>query len=279
MQKISVKNILFHYRWRIIITFLWVVLEAIFILLIPFLIGKSIDWFLDKDYFYIYILFWNLALLTIVWTLRRLYDTRVYSNIYQDLAVKTTENEKEKWKTVSKISARVKLVKEFVDFIEHELTQAFSSIIWIIWIFIILFFQDFKIFLLCLFTLFMTGFVYFLTKGKIFTANKNYNDEFEHQVDYLKNDDRTIFKGHFSRLARFTVKLSDLESINYFFIQIFIIGLVIWSLMIVFFAWYTPWKIFSILNYVIDFVMNIFVLPMLLGQLIRLSEISKRLEE
>lgn len=36
---------------------------------------------------------------------------------------------------------------------------------------------------------------------------------------------------------------------------------------------------FPILNYVIDFVMNIFVIPILLWQIIRLKEISKRLEE
>ena len=57
-----------------------------------------------------------------------------------------------------------------------------------------------------------------------YTLNKHYNNELEKQVDTLQQKDQQKVVSYYKRLMSWNIKLSDLETANYFVIWLGVIA-------------------------------------------------------
>ncbi len=266
-----------RYQWRIILTLILVLAEAIAMLLFPLVIGFAIDGLLTG----IYTGLWQLGLLglgvVISGSLRRFYDTRVYSNIYVDLSTETVESNQKI--DSSTLNARVTMLRELVEFLENQLPELINSLIGLFGTISILYFLDMQIFLACLIVLLVITIV-FMATGKLTTnLNYYYNNTMEKQVIAIENSSITPIRGFMQTLMKWNIKLSDLETIIFGVIWLVMIGLIVFSVVQAVDASEAikAGTVMSVVMYVFEFSERAGMLPLYFQQFLRLQEISSRL--
>ncbi len=277
-MKISLKNLFSKYRMQILVTFILLTIESILLVLIPYAIGLSIDSLTNNNFDGLYILGSILFLILIFSTARRLYDTRVYSKIYALLCTSMIKKHKKDEVDTSIIVTRSTLIKELVDFFEHDLTEAYTSLVGILGALLMVFFISKTVFIICLVSMLLIFLVYILSEKKIFDENSILNTELEDRLNVIKN--RNIFLvNHFRKIARSMVKLSDIESYNYIAIQLLIAVIIFGALFIGIESNLSTGEIFAMLTYVLNFSFEVLILPLIFQQFIRLKEITTRINK
>ncbi len=278
MKRLSLKGIFNRYRWNITFTFALLAVENVLNLLVPFTLGLAINDLIDHKYDGVtyFVIIYSIKL--VIGVARRFYDTRTYSKIYVDTASETVESEQKKNSSDSKTVSRANLIQEITDFFEHELSQGFSSLFGVVGSVIMLFVFDYKLFIGAAVSVVLIFSVYIFSEKKIFFFNRSMNDELEKHVDIISSKRNDVINKHFGSLAKWKIKLSDLESINFGLIEFILFSLIIFTLSVAVTATNpTPGGIFSILAYVIEFADGIYMLPYIYQQKIRLNEIMSRL--
>ena len=279
MKDFSLKSIFKQYKWKISLTFLLLVLENIAKVLQPLVLGIAINDLINgkNDGLWLFCILYGAGF--IIGTIRRYYDTRAYTSIYTNVASEIAEIQNEKEVPVSAIAARSALVKELIDFFEHDITQAFTSTISVIGALIMLALFDWWIFAGCLISIVLIVIIYSMSSKRIYNYNIGLNDELEHRIDILEARKQPGIFNHFKNIARWLVKMSDLETINFSIIEVILFVLAIFALYASASAVNaTAGSIFSVLTYVLEFSTGVFMLPIIFQQLIRLREISSRLK-
>lgn len=278
-ENISLKNIFKRFKLKISFTFFLVIIESIILLLFPLFIGFAINDFLKQEYagiFYLGLLGFASLL---IGAGRRFFDTRSYSSIYTIISSEFVDRERKKGSSVSQTNARVGLLAELVEFLENSFPEIMINLIGLVGTLIILAFISKIIFISCLVVTILIIVVYALTTKRNIYLNKNYNDVLEKQVENISRKNYKIEK-HFTNLMRWNIKLSDLETINFSIIWFFMIALLLFSIKSSVVGGIVEYgTIFSIIMYVFGYIENSLTLPLYYQQLVRLKEISERLNE
>ena len=278
MTNFSINSLLLRFRWKILFTFALVTLEALTGILFPLLIGIAIDGLLEDSIDgVLYLSIAGVAAL-IVGSARRFYDTRIYSGIYCRITPEMIQNETNKDASVSRISARTGLLTEFVEFLENSMPAMITALISLVGILAIIATLNIDVFFACLSILGLIVFIYTITGKFNYKLNTKYNNQLEKQVDVLTARDSIAIKSFYQELMRWNVKLSDLETINYFVIWVGVIAVFIYTPITVIGAGILSYGlVFSIIMYVFNYAGSIVSFPLFIQQVIRLKEISARL--
>ena len=280
MTNISIKSLLLRFRWRILFTFVLVTLEALTGILFPLLIGVAINGLLEDSFDGILYLSIAGAAALIIGSARRFYDTRIYSGIYCKIAPEMIENETKRDASVSRISARTGLLTEFVEFLENTMPQMITALISLVGILSIIATLNTNVFFACLSLLGLVVLIYTITGKFNYKLNANYNNQLEKQVDVLTARDSIAIKSFYKELMKWNIKLSDLETMNYFVIWTGVIAVFIYTPITVIGAGVLSYGlVFSIIMYVFDYIGSIVSFPLFIQQAIRLKEISGRLAQ
>lgn len=275
---LSLANLLRRFWRKSLLTWVLVLLEGIALVLMPLAIGWAVDDFMNGRYDGISLLGGLCLLLLIVGSGRRFYDTRAYAAIYQTVAGELVEQEKSKRTDLSRTSARVKLFAEFIDFLEESLPAILHQLIALGGTLLIILFINIKVLMMCLLCIFLTALVYTFSSRRIYNLNQGGNNEFEKQVDILKNGDRASTGRHFKRLMRWQIRLSDLETINYSLIWLFLSAVILFTIYAVTSSGNSSFgQIVAAVMYVFGFTESLLAFPLYYQQMVRLQEISARL--
>lgn len=275
----SFKALLQRFKWKISLTLFLVIIESVVGIFYPLAIGFAINDLIEQRYDGIYQLAALGALSLIIGSARRFYDTRAYADIYLRTASEMVMAEQEKQKSTSTISARANLMTEFVEFLENSMPEIVESIIAVVGILIIIASLNANVFVACIALFILVAIIYWLSGSKNFALNKAYNDEFEQQVTAIASGKKHIVHSHFKALMRWNIALSDLETMNYFSVWLGVIALFIFTpVQVIGDGIVSYGLVFAILMYVFDYIERLVTMPLHIQQIIRLSEISKRLK-
>lgn len=279
MNDFSITSIFKRYKWRISFTFLLLILENVSKVVQPLVLGITINDLIDKKndglwlFCYIYIAGF------VIGALRRYYDTRAYTYIYTHIASEIAQKQNEKNIEISAIAARSSLVKELVDFFEHDITQGFTSLISVVGALVMLFIINWWLFAGCLIAVVLIFIIYAISNTTIYNYNIGLNDELEHRINVLEKREQGGIFAHFKNIAKWMVRMSDFETLNFSIIEIILFILAIFALYVsASDVGATAGGIFSTLTYILEFSGGIFMLPIIYQQIIRLKEISSRLK-
>lgn len=279
MNDFSIKSIFKQYKWRISFTFLLLILENLSKVVQPLVLGIAINDLIDKknDGLWLFCIIYVAGF--IIGALRRYYDTRAYTYIYTHIASEIAQKQNEKNVEISAIAARSSLVKELVDFFEHDVTQGFTSLISVVGALVMLFIINWWLFVGCLISVVLIFIIYAISNNRIYSYNIGLNDELEHRINVLEKREQSGIFSHFKNISKWMVKMSDLETINFSIIELILFVLAIFALYVAASdAAATAGGIFSTLTYILEFSGGIFMLPIIYQQVIRLKEISSRLK-
>ena len=268
------------YRRPILLTYIVTLLENLFQLFYPSLTGLAVNGLLKHDFIGLALLLGVWFVHTITGVFRQRYDTRVFTSIYTDLATRTIADQEKMGVSTSQIVARSSLSREFVTFFERDIPATVNSVFGLLGALVLLLFYDAWSAAFCLMLLIPLAFLNRGYSKRTLTLNRGLNDQLEREVTMLTRRKPTRVLGHYRLLARWRIRLSDTEAMNWGVMELFSIALSAAVIIrVASLQHLEPGTIYAMLAYLWNFIASLDHVPTLVQQLSRLKDIAQRMNE
>lgn len=280
METIRLSLIFNRYKGKILLTYLLFTLEFLLFLAGPFVLGIAIDGLLKGSYHGIWIFISQHLAHLLVSRLRRLYNIRVFTGIYNKIVLEMITLQKKAKMNSSSIVAKATLTKDLINFFEHDLTSVFNSIYSIVGSLIILGAYDWGLFSSCLLLIAPCTVINYRLNKKNRLLYKVKNTELEKQVQILQFEPINKIQDHYTQLAKWDIRLSDVSALNFTIMEFFVLGLMVFTL--IYYCGKHPevssGTILSVFQYLIKFVIGLDYVPILNNQFANIKDIQRRIE-
>lgn len=235
-------------------TYTLTLLENMCMLAYPALTGRAVDGLVKRDYA-------GLVPLVAVWLahlviafVRQRVDTRVFMGLYAQIASHIVDVQQQQGHGISKVSARVEMVRDIVDFFEKEVPAMFHNAIAVVGSLVMLFVYDIDAGFIAMAVLLPMGLVNAWYWRRAVRLNRGINNQMEREVDDIESGRMFRVRRHFWLLRRWRVKLSDAESWTWALTELAtIIALVYILIDFTQSPGFTAGAIYAVLAYVYDY--------------------------
>ena len=138
----SVTETIRPFRWRIAFTYALTLVEDLLELSYPWATGLAINGLLAHDYRMIAPVMIAWVLHTAIGCGRQMYDTRLYTRVYNAIVTDTVLRQRRAGVEPTKVAARSAMSREFVTFFEKEMPVVLNALVSIVGSAAILFYYD-----------------------------------------------------------------------------------------------------------------------------------------
>ncbi len=274
----QITTILKQYKIRLGFTLFLLLIEAATALLFPLFIGYAIDGAINEDYSGVIKLGILSLIALVIGVGRRVLDSRFYAKIYQNIGSKVISNMQDDLSSVK--TARLSMIREFVEFLENSLPELISNIIGLVGVIVIIASLNLSVFYGSLLVTLVVFLIYWITSKRTMRLNKSSNDEWEKQVDIIATNDKQQLRVHLKEMMKWNIKLSDLEALNFSISWIALFLFLIASIVIAVGDGITAYgALFALVMYVFQYMENVMNLPLFYQNWLRLKEIKERLKQ
>ncbi len=278
MTTTSIAGMIKAQRFAVGGTYALTLIENLCTLAYPALTGRAVDDLVKRDYA-------GLVLLVAVWLthlavafVRQRVDTRVFMGLYAQIASHIVGAQQAQGHGISKVSARVEMVRDIVDFFEKEVPAMFHNVIAVVGSLVMLFIYDIDAGLIAMAVLLPMGLVNAWYWRRAVRLNRGINNQIEREVDDIHSGRMFRIRRHFWLLRRWRVKLSDTESWTWALTELAtIIALVYILIDFTQSPYFTAGAIYAVLAYVYDYLEGLNQVPTLVNNLARLKDVRARL--
>lgn len=207
-----VGKILKKYKLKLLLIYFYMLMAEGLLVVEPFILGKSIDGILSNSYSWIIILLILFILSNLFMYKRMVYDTKVYTKIYNEIVLKFVNN-----KQVSNSAkiARTDMANQLIDFIEHYAHFYISTLITIIGSLYFIFYQNYYVGLIVLFCILPISLIVIKFYKKIKQATVVSHDHYEQKVDIINKESELEIETFFKRRRRLLIMSSNLQGQNW----------------------------------------------------------------
>lgn len=207
------------HRFALLTTYSLFGLETVAGVAQPFSLGLAIDGLLAGSKFGLMIFAGQQLCVLVVGSIRRVYDTRLFTRIASDLASRLVIDQRQVGVAVSQVSARAVLSRQLVDFFERDLPFVFYCAVQGVGALVMLALAAPTLLPYCLVSL-VAASVLGLAYGHFAQRwNQNLHDELERTVGLVTEGREAEVKDHYRQLAQWQVYLSDGEALFFGFWQ------------------------------------------------------------
>ena len=227
---ITLPGLFCTYRWRMVLTYFLFNLENILRLAQPSVLGMAINGLLAASHVGLVIFVGLHFVHMLVGCLRRMYDTRVFTGIYADIASRIVLEQRRHQIDVSQVVARSGLSREFVAFFERDVPLLLHAAYSVIGALVVLSWYDVLLAPVCLCMVVPTYLINWAYGQKSLRLNNRLNNQLEREVKVIQRSKAEEVHGHYSELGYWRVKLSDWESFNFGAMELLVLVLMAVSL-------------------------------------------------
>lgn len=281
MAKFDVlKKLIVKHKYQLAVTYFLFTFETLGNLLRFYFFGEAINGLITGSYKGLIVLAVVHLVYLSVGTIRHMYDTRTYTAIYTSLVTKLLSRRFSKI-DVSKLSAHSTLAREFVDFLEHDLVYVIEAFYNLAGSLIILLFYDKLIVLTCISVMVPILAVSYIYGRKMNLLTRQKNDELEKQVDIISTGNKKLIHNHYSNLRMWQIRMSNKEAINFGFMELMVLLVIIVSLLIskgMHNSTLLAGSLFGIYSYILKFASGLDTIPYTIQRLSSLGDITRRIE-
>ena len=207
-----------------------------------------------------------------------MYDTRVYTSIYTELATKLVVEQRSREVGLSRVAARSSMSREFVEFFENHVPLLIKSLYSVVGALVMLAFYDRVLVPICLGLLLPAVVLNRIYSRRTFELNRQLHDQLEREVDEIDRSQESSVRRHYDAVASWRVKLSDCEAVNFGTMEVFVLGVMVLALLRTCSSQTVlPGDIFAMFRYVLMLLMGIDGVPKLVQQFSRLRDLTQRL--
>ncbi|MDA0284732.1 MAG: ABC transporter six-transmembrane domain-containing protein [Planctomycetota bacterium] len=275
---INLRTLFSQNRIRILATYALFAIENLLRLAQPFALGWAINGLLTGELWGVAVLIVQHVLHLAVGLTRQVYDTRTFSAIYSELATRMIVGQREAGVDISRVTARASLSREFVEFFEQSIPMIMRVGFSVIGSVIMLAWYDWMIVACCLGLLIPAAFLSHFYSERTRRLSRGLHDELEREVDVIGSEDEIEVRNHFDEVARWRVRLSNAEAMNFGLMECFILGAIV---AVLFRSCQLPavqaGDIFAVFRYLMLLLMGLDNLPRLIQQVSRLRDVSSRM--
>lgn len=270
------KSLWIQHKYRFLLTIGLILLEATILILFPLFIGDAIDGAIHNEYsgaIQLGVLGFSLL---VIGAGRRMFDSRFYAKVYQNMGVDAIGRLKDKEASIK--TARLGMIKELMEFLENSLPEFINNTIGLVGIIAILAALNLNVFYGSLVVSIIIFFIYGLGSNKTMRYNERTNNELERQVDVVSKNLEDELSMHLKEMMKWNIKLSDLEVVNFSFSWMVAVVFLVVSIIISVGDGIVQYgALFALVMYVFQYIENIINLPLFYQNLLRLKEIVFRL--
>ena len=264
-----------QYKIQLTWIYVFMLLTELFILSTPFLLGKSIDGLMVGNWYWIVILGISYFLSNFFNYKRMVYDTKVYTTIYNNIALKFLKKDDV---DVSTKIARTDMAHEVVNVLEGYVHYYIATIVTIIGSLIFIFSTNWQVgVLVSVSIIFIVSAVFILYKKirqGIIIANNHYETKAKSiESGYVSSE------SFFNRRRRIEICQSTIQGKNWFLMNgikyVFLIFSII--LLVTTTKDITIGSVITVYSYVNNFLIALLSAPVAIEMFLRISDVLKRL--
>ncbi len=212
---------------------------------------------------------------------RHLYDTRVFTAVYAELAGDMVARQRAAGVAAPQVVARVALSRELVDFFETEVPAVGRALVRFGGAGGMLFAYDAWIGVYALVTLAPAAAATRWFARRAARLNRALNDQLEREVDVVAARPAAAVARHFARLRGWRVRISNAEALTWGVVELAVIGLTVAALLRLTQggadgARATAGTIYAVLSYVLSFYQGVIDLPAIAQNVARVRDIGAR---
>jgi ABC-type multidrug transport system fused ATPase/permease subunit len=212
-------------------------------------------------------------------TFRQMYDTRLFTRIYGDLASSTIIRQRARGDAVSAIAARSSLSRECIDFVERDVPMLFQTALTGVGSLVMMFFYSTAVGLIGLSLLVPAVICNWWFARRALRLNRGINNRLEQEVRVIEACSAPRVSRHFSMLRTLRVGLSDAEAVNRGVVEVFMIAALAASLVLYTAnGTHTPGAIYAVFVYVWTLFETIWVVPTAVNAITRVQDIGSRVQ-
>lgn len=277
-RPLTLRTLLRLFWFKITVTWALTLLETGLWVILPLLLGFTIDGLLIGDFGPFWQMIGVLVGLVLVAVVRQLIDTHIFGTMRVELSQVLAE--RNRGLSVSTLNVRVLMAREIVDYLEQEMPVLMAAVVQPLASVVILFTFHWALALSAVTAGTIMLCVYAKFHGRFFRLNRAINARAEKQVRILETRTGPAFGRHLRMLRHWEVRLSDTEALVYGLINAVLMLLVVFNLgftALIMAA--SAGAIFAIVTYSWEFMDAAFNLPEALQQWSRLSEIIERINK
>jgi ABC-type multidrug transport system fused ATPase/permease subunit len=264
-----------QYKTQLTWIYVFMLLTELSILSTPFLLGKSIDGLIVGNWHWIVILGISYFLSNFFNYKRMVYDTKVYTTIYKNIALKFLKKDNV---DVSTKIARTDMAHEIVNVLEGYVHYYIATIVTIIGSLIFIFSENWKVGILVSFAIiFIISSVFILYK-KIKQGINISNNHYEKKANSIESGYASS-ESFFNRRRKIEICQSTIQGKNWFLINgikyIFLLLSII--LLVTTTKNITIGSVITVYSYVNNFLIALLSAPIAIEMFLRISDVLKRL--
>jgi len=264
-----------EYKYKLLLIYFFMLITELSIIFQPFLLGKSIDEFIDGNWFWVGLLSISYFISNLFNYKRMVYDTKVYTKIYNDIVLRFLKNTNE---DDSKKIARTDMAYSIVNVLEGYVHYYISTIITIFGSIGFIYLSNWKVGLLVTLALIIIPLAVLIFYKKIRQGINVRNNHYENKVTSLQNgyDNSVSF---FNRRRKLEIFESTLQGKNWFLVGIIKSVFLVLSIILLITTSenITTGSVITIYSYVNNFLYSLMSIPVAFEMYSRLGDIIKRI--
>lgn len=201
------------YKWQLLLIYGYSFIAQGLFLIEPFLLGKSIDHSLKGEHGFFLLLLAVYLLANFLMYRRMVYDTKVYTDIYNKIVYDYLE--KDKHSDVSTKIARTDIAYGIINFLENDLQYMMMCLMSIIGTLYFIFAENTLTGFVVLFCVVPILFIVKIFYKKIAKATRVGNTHYEQKASIFGTEDLSLIKDFYKRRKSVIVASSTLQGQNW----------------------------------------------------------------
>jgi hypothetical protein len=282
------KEIALQYRNSIALILLFVLIENVSFIIEPTFFGKLLDALIEHFYdhekvdYLLPLLIWIIVYLINVvgGTLHRLFNGKVYSRMYADIATNVIIESNSRGDNSSKMLVRAELVKEYIVFLKERLPEIMWQLSATAGAIIALFFYDFRIALVCLAVTIPIAYINNLNRKNVTLLQKEIHDNQEELFKLMESKDTDRTCQYYRNTINPKTRIAKWNAFDYGSVKVL---LVIIFIVVIFICVdvdkFTTGKIYSIVSYLWTFIASTEYLPELMESTAAIKDLNTRFSQ
>ena len=272
-------NVIKEFKWSLLLIYLYIFLIELIHLVEPYILGKSIDGLLKKEYSWLFLFFTTSIISNIFFFKRMLYDTKVYTKIYNKIIFKYLNANKNS--DTSTRVARSELTNQVIGFLEHEIHYYISSVLSVFGSLFFIFLQHTPTGFVALSCTIPILFIVSKFYKKIGQGTKIIHSHYEKKMSTMDTNSMPLIKNFFKRRARLIVYQSTIQGKNWFSLNstkmcFLILALIVFTHNNINL---TQGQAISMYAYINQFLISLLSIPIGMETFTRMKDILNRIKE
>jgi len=268
-------DIFTEYKYKLVLIYFFTLMAELSFIIQPYLLGKSIDGLIEGTWLWMILLFISYCISNLFNYKRMVYDTKVYTQIYNDIVLRFLKNNN---KPDSVKVARTDMAHEIVGVLEEYVHYYIATIITIVGSIGFIYITNWKVGLLVTLALIVITLAVLFFYKKIRQAINVRNNHYENKVTAMQRgyDSSVSF---FNRRRRLEIFESTLQGKNWLLVgmikSVFLVSSIV--LLITTSDNITAGSVITIYSYVNNFLISLMSIPVAVEMYSRLSNIIERI--